>query len=42
MPALVAGYLRWKDRDATPTSSVDIEAGTFAFHVSVVDILGTI
>ncbi|KAG1749252.1 hypothetical protein EDB19DRAFT_2036549 [Suillus lakei] len=41
MPALIAGYLRWKDRDATPTSSVDIEAGTFAFHVSVVDILAS-
>ncbi|KAG1853525.1 hypothetical protein F4604DRAFT_1686334 [Suillus subluteus] len=32
-----SSYLRWKHRDATPTPNV--QAGTFVFHVSTVDIL---
>ncbi|KAG2137739.1 hypothetical protein BD769DRAFT_1291575, partial [Suillus cothurnatus] len=39
MPALVASYLRWKHREAMPTPHV--EAGTFVFHVSTVDILAS-
>ncbi|KAG0691551.1 hypothetical protein DFH29DRAFT_1017956, partial [Suillus ampliporus] len=37
MPALVAGYLCWKHREAIPIPNV--EAGMFMFHVSTVDIL---
>ncbi|KAG1751317.1 uncharacterized protein EDB91DRAFT_1078128 [Suillus paluster] len=37
MPALIAGYLRWKHRKAIPIPNV--EAGMFKFDVSTVDIL---
>ncbi|KAG1785797.1 uncharacterized protein HD556DRAFT_1456348 [Suillus plorans] len=42
MPALVAGYLRWKHHAATPTPTPNVEVGTFMFHVSTVDILASV
>ncbi|KAG2075506.1 hypothetical protein BDR04DRAFT_1005736, partial [Suillus decipiens] len=39
MPALIASYLRWKHCEAMPAPNV--EARTFVFHVSTVDILAS-